>query len=149
MFLFVLAYCFLASGFPRPPPPSFFFLSFFLLAFFLFSLSFFLSFFLLSFFLSFFLSFLFLSFVLSFFLFLVSSLVLCVQLDLLISGMKYEPWKFEDLADAIKTDHGYTATSDPVLHLYNVMSTFDRKHQRMFLSFVTGSPTLPGACDNR
>lgn len=45
--------------------------------------------------------------------------------------------------DAIQAAHGFSLTSEPVQHLFAVMSEFDREGQRQFLTFATGSPNLP------
>lgn len=45
--------------------------------------------------------------------------------------------------NVIKTDHGYTKDSQVIRQLVNIMSDWDRKTQRDFLSFMTGSPRLP------
>ncbi len=58
-------------------------------------------------------------------------------------GQPYEPWAAEMLRDAFKADHGYTAASPPFQYLLQTLSTYDRRRQRQFLSFVTGAPSLP------
>jgi hypothetical protein len=48
-----------------------------------------------------------------------------------------------ELRDACHLDHGYTSESPVIVWLYQLLSTFNREQQRLFLSFVTGSPNLP------
>eukprot|EP00051_Salpingoeca_urceolata_P010673 m.131076 g.131076 ORF g.131076 m.131076 type:complete len:147 (+) comp16806_c1_seq2:5137-5577(+) len=48
-----------------------------------------------------------------------------------------------ELAAAIKTDHGYSSESPEIDMLCAVMSEFNLKQQRDFVSFVTGAPNLP------
>ncbi|XP_009622742.1 E3 ubiquitin-protein ligase UPL4 isoform X2 [Nicotiana tomentosiformis] len=52
-------------------------------------------------------------------------------------------WNSNELLDHIKFDHGYTASSPPVVNLLEIMREFDSKQQRAFLQFVTGAPRLP------
>lgn len=52
-------------------------------------------------------------------------------------------WNSNELLDHIKFDHGYTASSPPVVNLLEIMKEFDSKQQRSFLQFVTGAPRLP------
>lgn len=54
-----------------------------------------------------------------------------------------EAWAVGGLAEVIKFDHGYTASSPPVVALLEVLSELDPLDQRRFLRFVTGSPRLP------
>ena len=54
-----------------------------------------------------------------------------------------EAWTSEGLSAVIKFDHGYTATSEPIKALLEVLSELDAVDQRRFLRFVTGTPRLP------
>jgi hypothetical protein len=49
----------------------------------------------------------------------------------------------ESLADLMKFDHGYTASSPPIRNLLEIMGEFTPEEQRSFLQFVTGAPRLP------
>ncbi|XAR69030.1 Ubiquitin--protein ligase [Bertholletia excelsa] len=48
-----------------------------------------------------------------------------------------------ELLDHIKFDHGYTASSPPIVNLLEVIQEFDQEQKRAFLQFVTGAPRLP------
>ncbi|KAJ4704835.1 E3 ubiquitin-protein ligase UPL4 [Melia azedarach] len=50
---------------------------------------------------------------------------------------------FNELLDHIKFDHGYTASSPPIVNLLEIIQEFDYKQRRAFLQFVTGAPRLP------
>ncbi|KAL3536312.1 hypothetical protein ACH5RR_004773 [Cinchona calisaya] len=52
-------------------------------------------------------------------------------------------WDLNELVDHIKFDHGYTASSPPILNLLQIIQEFDHEQQRSFLKFVTGAPRLP------
>lgn len=65
------------------------------------------------------------------------------ELRELICGLTHEVWTHELLAGAVNPDYGYSANSKEVLMLFEVMAGFDRDQQRLFMSFVTGSPNLP------
>jgi E3 ubiquitin-protein ligase TRIP12 len=54
-----------------------------------------------------------------------------------------EAWTAEGLAAVIKFDHGYNATSAPIVALLEVLAELDTVDQRRFLRFVTGTPRLP------
>ena len=54
-----------------------------------------------------------------------------------------EAWTAQGLGAVIKFDHGYTATSAPVVALLEVLAELDAVDQRRFLRFVTGTPRLP------
>ncbi|GBG69914.1 hypothetical protein CBR_g4741 [Chara braunii] len=64
------------------------------------------------------------------------------ELDALLCGRR-EMWNAETLAENIKFDHGYTASSPPIRHLLEIMGEFTPEEQRAFLQFVTGAPRLP------
>jgi E3 ubiquitin-protein ligase TRIP12 len=44
--------------------------------------------------------------------------------------------------ESIKADHGYTSSSDPVVHLVKFMTQLSVDERKQFLQFVTGSPRL-------
>lgn len=64
------------------------------------------------------------------------------ELERLLCG-ECEFWSSNELLDHIKFDHGYTASSPPILNLLEIIQEFDQEHQRAFLQFVTGAPRLP------
>ncbi|KAI3677127.1 hypothetical protein L1987_86748 [Smallanthus sonchifolius] len=64
------------------------------------------------------------------------------ELERLLCG-ESEIWNSNQLSDLIKFDHGYTATSPPILHFLEVIKEFDYEHQKAFVKFVTGAPRLP------
>jgi len=64
------------------------------------------------------------------------------ELELHIRG-DCEPWSVEMLRSSIKPDHGFTDSSLPILWLIQLMSAMDRKERRLFMRFISGSPTLP------
>ena len=47
------------------------------------------------------------------------------------------------LADCLKFDHGYTASSPYIKQFLHILADFDSEEQRQFLKFVTGAPRLP------
>jgi E3 ubiquitin-protein ligase TRIP12 len=49
----------------------------------------------------------------------------------------------ESLADVMKFDHGYNASSPPIQNLLEIMGEFTPDEQRSFLQFITGAPHLP------
>lgn len=55
----------------------------------------------------------------------------------------HQKWDAKVLQDSCRTDHGYTQESKPIQYLYEVLSTYTKEEQRLFLQFVTGSPRLP------
>ncbi|MGH0119846.1 UNVERIFIED_CONTAM: hypothetical protein FKN15_043279 [Acipenser sinensis] len=65
------------------------------------------------------------------------------ELDQLLCGSKSETWDVKTLMDCCRPDHGYTHDSRAVKFLFEILSSFDAEHQRLFLQFVTGSPRLP------
>eukprot|EP00871_Galdieria_phlegrea_P000981 jgi/Galph1/1884/GphlegSOOS_G584.1 len=65
------------------------------------------------------------------------------ELETLLCGPNYERWDWNSLVAATKCDHGYTHESTAVQYLFQVLSTYNLEQQRMFLTFVTGSPRLP------
>lgn len=64
------------------------------------------------------------------------------ELEHLLCG-ECEVWNINELLDHIKFDHGYTASSPPVVNLLSIIREFDRQQQKAFLRFVTGAPRLP------
>ncbi|KAF7818581.1 E3 ubiquitin-protein ligase UPL4 [Senna tora] len=64
------------------------------------------------------------------------------ELERLLCG-EHDSWAFNELADHIKFDHGYTASSPPILNLLEIIQEFDQAQRRAFLQFVTGAPRLP------
>ncbi|XP_008805036.2 E3 ubiquitin-protein ligase UPL4-like [Phoenix dactylifera] len=64
------------------------------------------------------------------------------ELELLICGER-DTWDFIELVDHIKFDHGYTASSPPVVNLLEIIQEFECYRRRAFLQFVTGAPRLP------
>ncbi|KAF9680312.1 hypothetical protein SADUNF_Sadunf06G0108100 [Salix dunnii] len=64
------------------------------------------------------------------------------ELERLLCG-EHEFWAFNELLDHIKFDHGYTASSPPVVNLLEIIKEFEYEQLRSFLQFVTGAPRLP------
>ncbi|KAI3442972.1 HECT domain-containing protein [Psidium guajava] len=64
------------------------------------------------------------------------------ELERLLCG-ENNSWEFGELLEHIKFDHGYTASSTPVIYLLETIEEFDKEQQRSFLQFVTGAPRLP------
>ncbi|XP_074040259.1 E3 ubiquitin-protein ligase ctrip isoform X3 [Leptinotarsa decemlineata] len=52
-------------------------------------------------------------------------------------------WDVKTLMECCRPDHGYTADSKVIRFLFEVLSSYDREEQRMFVQFLTGSPRLP------
>ncbi|RVW39674.1 E3 ubiquitin-protein ligase UPL4 [Vitis vinifera] len=65
------------------------------------------------------------------------------ELEKLLCGER-DSWACNGLLDHIKFDHGYTASSPPIINVItgNVQE-FDHEQRRAFLQFVTGAPRLP------
>ncbi|XP_028164507.1 E3 ubiquitin-protein ligase TRIP12 isoform X3 [Ostrinia furnacalis] len=59
------------------------------------------------------------------------------------SGGRETRWEPRMLAECIRPDHGYTAESRAVRMLIDILASYSRDEQRLFLQFVTGSPRLP------
>lgn len=60
------------------------------------------------------------------------------------SGLNsYHRWDVKMLQDCCRTDHGFTQESKAIQYLYDILSSYNRHEQRLFLQFVTGSPCLP------
>ncbi|KAI3696775.1 hypothetical protein L6452_29309 [Arctium lappa] len=64
------------------------------------------------------------------------------ELERLLCGER-EAWDSNQLPDLIKFDHGYTASSPPIVHLLEILQELDYEQQKAFLKFVTGAPRLP------
>ncbi|KAG1337984.1 E3 ubiquitin-protein ligase UPL4 [Cocos nucifera] len=64
------------------------------------------------------------------------------ELERLLCGER-DTWDFTELVDHIKFDHGYTASSPPVVNLLEIIQEFECDQRRAFLQFVTGAPRLP------
>lgn len=60
------------------------------------------------------------------------------------SGPKnYQRWDVRMLHESCRTDHGFTQDSKAIEYLFDILSTYTRDEQRLFLQFATGSPCLP------
>ncbi|XP_013148407.1 PREDICTED: E3 ubiquitin-protein ligase TRIP12 [Papilio polytes] len=59
------------------------------------------------------------------------------------SGGREQRWEARMLAECIRPDHGYTAESRAIRMLVDILASYSRDEQRLFLQFVTGSPRLP------
>ncbi|XP_026324123.1 E3 ubiquitin-protein ligase TRIP12 isoform X4 [Hyposmocoma kahamanoa] len=59
------------------------------------------------------------------------------------SGGREQRWDARMLAECIRPDHGYTAESRAIRMLIDILASYSREEQRLFLQFVTGSPRLP------
>nr|XP_043609568.1 E3 ubiquitin-protein ligase UPL4 [Erigeron canadensis]XP_043609569.1 E3 ubiquitin-protein ligase UPL4 [Erigeron canadensis] len=64
------------------------------------------------------------------------------ELERLLCG-ESETWNANQLSDLIKFDHGYTASSPPIIHFLDIMQEFDQEQQKAFVKFVTGAARLP------
>ncbi|KAL3531894.1 hypothetical protein ACH5RR_005415 [Cinchona calisaya] len=64
------------------------------------------------------------------------------ELERLLCGER-ELWDSNELLNHLKFDHGYTASSPPIVNLLQIIQEFDHEQQRLFLRFVTGAPRLP------
>lgn len=64
------------------------------------------------------------------------------ELERLLCG-ESDSWPSGELMNNIQFDHGYTASSPPIVNLLEIVQEFGREHQRAFLQFVTGAPRLP------
>ncbi|KAL0895540.1 hypothetical protein ABMA27_011643 [Loxostege sticticalis] len=59
------------------------------------------------------------------------------------SGGRDQRWEPRMLAECIRPDHGYTGESRAIRMLIDILASYSRDEQRLFLQFVTGSPRLP------
>ncbi|KAG4996143.1 hypothetical protein JHK85_027582 [Glycine max] len=64
------------------------------------------------------------------------------ELERMLCG-EYDSWAVNEFGDHIKFDHGYTASSPPIVNLLEIVREFDNGQRRAFLQFVTGAPRLP------
>ncbi|KAL6011107.1 E3 ubiquitin-protein ligase upl4 [Asimina triloba] len=64
------------------------------------------------------------------------------EIEHLLCG-EHDAWATGELLDHIKFDHGYTATSPPIVNLLQIIKDFGCDQRRAFLQFVTGAPRLP------
>lgn len=60
-----------------------------------------------------------------------------------IVGGREQRWDARMLAECIRPDHGFTAESRAIRMLVDILASYTREEQRLFLQFVTGSPRLP------
>ncbi|KAF5188287.1 E3 ubiquitin-protein ligase [Thalictrum thalictroides] len=65
-----------------------------------------------------------------------------VELERLLCG-EQDAWTSNELLEHIKFDHGYTASSPPIINLLEIIQEIDYDQKRAFLQFVTGAPRLP------
>ncbi|XP_045486330.1 E3 ubiquitin-protein ligase TRIP12 isoform X3 [Pieris rapae] len=59
------------------------------------------------------------------------------------SGGREQRWEPRMLAECIRPDHGFNAESRAIRMLIDILASYNREEQRLFLQFVTGSPRLP------
>ncbi|KAG9453348.1 hypothetical protein H6P81_006252 [Aristolochia fimbriata] len=64
------------------------------------------------------------------------------EFERLLCGEK-DTWVSGELLDYVKFDHGYTASSPPIVSLLEIIEEFECDQRRAFLQFVTGAPRLP------
>uniref|UniRef100_A0A182X9J8 E3 ubiquitin-protein ligase n=1 Tax=Anopheles quadriannulatus TaxID=34691 RepID=A0A182X9J8_ANOQN len=60
-----------------------------------------------------------------------------------IGGTNQQRWDVRMLAESCRTDHGFNQDSPAIQFFYDILATYNRDEQRLFLQFVTGSPRLP------
>ncbi|XP_058455043.1 E3 ubiquitin-protein ligase TRIP12 [Malaya genurostris] len=60
-----------------------------------------------------------------------------------LNAATHNRWDVRMLAECCRTDHGFTQDSQAIQYFYDILSTYNREEQRLFLQFVTGSPRLP------
>jgi E3 ubiquitin-protein ligase TRIP12 len=69
------------------------------------------------------------------------------EMDLLLCGASQSTtegaWDVHNLLDAWKPDHGFSLESKAIRNLAEILSTYTKEEQRLFLQFVSGSPRLP------
>ncbi|PIA38680.1 hypothetical protein AQUCO_02700123v1 [Aquilegia coerulea] len=65
-----------------------------------------------------------------------------VELERLLCG-EQDAWTSNELLEHIKFDHGYTASSPPIINLLEIIQDINYDQKRAFLQFVTGAPRLP------
>ncbi|GAB0099203.1 E3 ubiquitin-protein ligase TRIP12 [Sergentomyia squamirostris] len=54
-----------------------------------------------------------------------------------------QKWDPRMLQESCRTDHGFTQDSKAIQYFYEILGSYGRDEQRLFLQFVTGSPRLP------
>lgn len=64
------------------------------------------------------------------------------ELERLLCG-EQDAWTCIELLEHVKFDHGYTASSEAIINLLEIIQEFDYEKKRAFLQFVTGAPRLP------
>lgn len=52
-------------------------------------------------------------------------------------------WDAKTLMECCRPDHGYNSDSRAIRFLFEVLSSYNREEQRLFVQFLTGSPRLP------
>uniref|UniRef100_A0A182RF34 E3 ubiquitin-protein ligase n=1 Tax=Anopheles funestus TaxID=62324 RepID=A0A182RF34_ANOFN len=60
-----------------------------------------------------------------------------------IGGTNLQRWDVRMLSESCRTDHGFSQDSPAIQFFYDILATYNRDEQRLFLQFVTGSPRLP------
>lgn len=55
----------------------------------------------------------------------------------------FQRWDPRMLAECCRPDHGFTQDSKTIQFFYEILSTYSKEEQRLFLQFVTGTPRLP------
>ncbi|XP_062699654.1 E3 ubiquitin-protein ligase TRIP12 [Aedes albopictus] len=60
-----------------------------------------------------------------------------------LNAASHQRWDVRMLAECCRTDHGFSQDSQAIQYFYEILSTYNRDEQRLFLQFVTGSPRLP------
>lgn len=69
------------------------------------------------------------------------------EMDLLLCGASQSTsegaWDVQNLLEAWKPDHGFTLESKAIRNLAEILATYTKEEQRLFLQFVSGSPRLP------
>ena len=58
-------------------------------------------------------------------------------------AVNFQRWDIRMLQECCRTDHGFTQDSKAIQHFYEILNSYNREEQRLFLQFVTGSPRLP------
>uniref|UniRef100_A0A1B0DRJ3 E3 ubiquitin-protein ligase n=1 Tax=Phlebotomus papatasi TaxID=29031 RepID=A0A1B0DRJ3_PHLPP len=59
------------------------------------------------------------------------------------AAQNVQKWDVRMLQESCRTDHGFTQDSKAIQYFYDILSSYNREEQRLFLQFVTGSPRLP------
>lgn len=59
------------------------------------------------------------------------------------AAQSVQKWDVRMLQESCRTDHGFTQDSKAIQYFYDILSSYNREEQRLFLQFVTGSPRLP------